>query len=184
MPGQKKSHRRYVYYRFYVAAVFIGAIIFGIFWFISAAANREPSFGQVIGFGLLFPCFAVAVFMLMNIFVFPFEYSILGNLEKTPFPSEQPLMKVTSTWGQIGAFRATMPFFNWYVFRSGLGISILGIGKVFIPIEQIKSLNETRNFAIWGSPYEVTHISQEVNAPIYLPERNIFEALRNLTPNG
>jgi hypothetical protein len=180
MLKQKKSHSRYIFYRYYIAVVYLAVIIWGIFWILSFAADREPTIAQVIGFGVLFPCFAVAVFILMSIFVFPFNYSVLGSLERTPFPNEKPILKVTGTWGQIGVFRGTMPFFSWYIFPSGLGISILGIGKAFIPVKQMKSLNRTSNLMIWGSPYEVTHTSREINEPIYLPEKNLFEALKDL----
>lgn len=181
MLNQRKPHKRYIFYRYYAVIAWLAFMIWLIFWILSFATNREPTvFLFVLGFGILFPCFLIAIFMLQNIFPFPFEYGILGDLERTPFPNEEPLTEVTSTWGQFGVFRATMPFFSWYIFPSGLGISILGFGKAFIPIEQITSLNQTSNLIIWQSPYVVMHNSKEINGPIYLPDKYLYDTLKEL----
>ena len=183
-PREPKSHQRYILYRIYVALILIAEFFFAFLWMTSIAANGEPSGLQTIGFFVLFPFFGVAVFMVMSAFVFPFEYSILGDLERTPFPNEQPILKIGKTWGQIGYFRGTIPFFSWYVYPSGLGISILGIGKVFIPTECIKSLNEDGGSFFSTSRYQIVHTSPEVNGPIYLPDKELFDILSTTVGKG
>lgn len=184
---RQKKHKRYIFYRLYVPVVYAGFFILFISWMISAANNREPSNIQIIGFILLFPSFGAAVLMIMSVFVFPFEFSIFGPLDRSHFPSEQPISKFIGTWGMVGIFRASIPFFNWYVYPSGLGISILGIGKVFIPSENIKELKEVKGFptiftTFFTSRYRLIHNSPEFHGPVYLPSRSLFETLKVFQP--
>jgi len=116
--------------------------------------------------------------MVMSLFVFAFEFSIFGPLERSPFPNEKPVLKENGTWGQIGLFRGTFPFFSWHVFPSGLGISIFGIGKVFIPAEQIKGLSEETGLKFFKGRYILKHSSPELLNPVYLPNSRLFEALK------
>jgi hypothetical protein len=175
-----KSHKRYIFYRIYAPTVWVIGLIWGIFWIITAVNNQQPSTIQIVVFALLFPCFGIDVFMILSLFVFPFDYSIFGRFERTPFPDEEPVLKKTKSWGQIGLFRATIPFFNWYVYPSGLGISILGIGKVVIPAESITEFNRKGGLGFWGTPYEVLHKCQELHDPIYLPNSELFEQLQTI----
>ena len=118
--------------------------------------------------------------MVMSVFVFRMEYSVLGDLERIPFPNEEPIAKFANTWGRIGSFRGTVPFFSWYIYPSGLGISIWGIGRVFVPADCIESLNEDSDSLFSASRYEIIHNSPEVNSPIYLPSEMIFDKLRTI----
>jgi len=80
----------------------------------------------------------------------------------------------------MGLFRATVPFFNWYIYSSGLGISILGIGKAFIPTEYIKKLDEDGGSFFSGSRYQLLHNSPEVRGPVSIPDKTVYEKLRSV----
>jgi hypothetical protein len=178
---QTKKNKRYILYRIYAPLIWVCFLVWGIFWLITAASDSEPSGIQMICSGVLFPLFAIAVLLFMSILVFPFEYSIFGNLERTHFPDEQPILKITGSYGAIGtSFRGTVPFFNWYVFPSGLGISILGFGKVFVPSELIKELKAPKEIRISSYRYTIIHNSPELHSPVYLPDKRVFEALQIL----
>jgi hypothetical protein len=178
---KRKKNKNYIIFRIYAPVIWVCVLIWGIFWLISAARDSEPNSVQLITFGILFPLFGIDIFMLMSIFVFPFEFSIFGHLERTHFPDEKPTLKKTGTWGAIGIlFRATVPFFSWYVFPSGLGISILGMGKAFIPAENIKELKDIKGMGIFTGRYMLTHNSSELHGPVYLPDKQVFEALKVL----
>ena len=180
----RKLHRRYLFYRFYASIVWLSVAICVILWWMACAANREPSIAWIVTFAILFPLFGIAVFMLQSLSVFPLEYTCFGPLERTTLPREQPLFKQTGSWGRVGSFRATVPFFNWYVYASGLGVSILGIGKFFIPYRYFEALNEGGNSIFFGSHYQLIHNSPEVQSPIYLPDKELFEALRTAFETG
>ncbi len=182
MERRLKHHKRYLFYRIYTPVVWVSFCIFVIFWWISVATNKEPSASQMIAFGILFPCFGAAVFMIMNLFVFPPEFGIFGTLERDHFPSEQPILKITGSWGIVGLLRATTPFFSWRVYPSGLGISILGIGKVFVPKQQIKRLSKQKGLSFFTARYKLLHNSPELYNPVYFGDSKLFEALRVLLP--
>jgi hypothetical protein len=157
-----------------------------ISWLAAFASDKAPSSSQMIWFGVLFPCFFIAVLMIMNAFVFNFKYSILGHLERTAFPNEQPVLTKTWQWGllgsgRLGLFRATS--INWYVFPSGLGISIPGIGKVFIPEKYIKEINENVKWFYLYSCYQLVHTSPEVRSPVLFRDKELFETLRTVVRN-
>jgi hypothetical protein len=177
-----KQHRRYIFYRIYTLVVWGGGSIWIIYSLFSVANNQGLSIIQGIGFAILFPCFGAAVIMIMSIFVFPFDFSIFGHLERTHFPSEKPILEVGGTWGMVGIFRGTIPFFSWLVFPSGLGISILGMGKVFIPAAQIRGLSKTKGLYFFTKRYKLEHSSPELYGPVYFGDSGLFDALKALVP--
>ncbi|MFC2050436.1 hypothetical protein ACFLTN_04590 [Chloroflexota bacterium] len=177
---KSKSHKWYLLFRLYVAIVFIGSIIFLISWFVAFASDQGSSSSQMMWFAVWFPCFSIAVFMIMNAYVFRFKYSILGHLERTAFPNEQSVLIKTGSWGQFGLFRTSIPLFNWYIFPSGLGISILGIGKVFISEKYIKEINENGKSFYSSSHYQLVHISPEMHRPVFILDKAVFETLRTV----
>jgi hypothetical protein len=176
---KQKTHHRYIFYRIFVVLAFMAMFIFTFYWMASFFTNAEPPKILAIGFAIVIPLFIVAIFMFMSVFVFGFEYSTLGNLERTPFPDEKPILKIDRTWGQIGLFRGTIPFFSWSVYPRGLGISILGMGKVFVPIEDIKELNMGEGPYTTVISNQIVHRCPEVNGPIYIPDNGIIEILRD-----
>ena len=179
-----KTHRRYLLYRLYIPVVYIWFMVWLVTWIAAFADAGPPSALQTTAFGILFPCFAGAVLMILNLGAFPFEYSILGRFERTNFPNERPILVRTGSWGEIGSFRATVPFFGWYVYTSGLGISILGFGRVFIPLEYIDALSERGGSFLTGRRYELVHSSPEVRGPIYIPDNAVCRKLRSVYMKG
>lgn len=178
-----KQHRRYIFYRIYVAVIWLSVLIWGIFWLISAATNQEPSIIQIIGFCILFPTFGVAVFMLMSLFVFPFEFSIFGSFERRRFPDEQPILRIVGSRGMVGLWSTTTPFSSWYVYPSGFGVSIVGIGKIFIPTENIKYLKDTKVLGIFmGGRYKLLHNSPELYNPVRFSYSRLFKSLKSILP--
>jgi hypothetical protein len=61
------------------------------------------------------------------------------------------------------------------VFSSGLGISIFGIGKVFIPTQYFIKI--TPHFS---GNYKLEHESPEVRSPIIFNSKELYEALHKL----
>jgi hypothetical protein len=78
--------------------------------------------------------------MLGNLLVFPFEFSMFGPCERTLFPDEVPVVRQSWSFGRISWFSGRAPVFTWVVYPSGIGISVFGIGKVFVPVECIVDL--------------------------------------------
>ncbi|MFC1870874.1 hypothetical protein ACFLYF_00505 [Chloroflexota bacterium] len=134
----------------------------------------------MIAFGILTPFFVAGVFMIIGLFVFPFDFGIFGPLERTMFPDGEPILKIRGSSGKIGAFRASFPLFTWYVYHSGLGISILGFGKVFIPKEQKKSLSEQKGLSSRMGRYKLTHNSPEIYDPVSFSDDRLFQTLEGI----
>lgn len=161
-----KSHLRYIFYRAYCIIVIGMWNVFG-FWMLLHKTTPEPLLKMV-------PLILPAIFLLESIAIFPFKFSVFGRYERTPLPQEKPLLIQKYSWGQIKWFHASPPFFNWYVYPSGLGISIIGCGKFFILTEDIVSIEK---YFLQG--YKLIHNSPEVRNPIIFPGKRIFEALQD-----
>ena len=166
-----KSHRLYWFYRLYCVAAIVGWNAAGFWDF--AHEFKPPTYMPS-----MVPIFLPALFMVFNWSVFPFKFSVFGVYKRTPFPEGEPLLRVSGSWGKIGWFRATVPFFTWSVYASGVGISILGVGKVFIPVECITELRSGR----WWGRCKLLHDSPEVRSPVALP-KEVFEAAQRIMPD-
>jgi len=135
------------------------------------------------------------IYFLSSIWAFPWEYSVFGKYERTKLPNEKPILKTGKQDGSIGFFfplrndnlrndelvGVGFPFYKWQVFKSGLGISVLGLGETFIPTDKIESIVKIDN---WSDPPDgyfmrVTHTSKEINKPIVVPAK-VGEELMNI----
>ncbi len=123
--------------------------------------------------------FVPAMIIAFSVFAFPIKYSLFGTRKRTLFPEEAPIKEERHTWGRVGFFYASIPFFRWTVFPSGLGIVAIGIGRAFIPIKEIVTL---RTCSSGG--YELLHSSPELRNPVILPSKRIFESLQSLAGAG
>ena len=161
-----KPNKRYIFYRVYWIFVFV-------LW--NGMAFLKDFNLSPIYILLMFPLVVPAIHLTFSLLAIPFKYSVFGPYERTPFPQEEPLLKQRGAGG-VGWFlyNPLNPIFNWYIFNSGLGVSILGLGKVFIPAEQIVSMQQDFLYN-----YKLIHKSPEVRNPIGLPI-TIFEAVQNL----
>jgi hypothetical protein len=172
-----KKNKRYIWYRWYVAIVFTFAPFAFIYWIITCVSGG-PSTLAIATISVFFPLFFIAIVILLSIFAFNFEYSMLGNLQRTSFPDTNPIYK-TNTWGQIGPSRVSVMTF--YVYPSGLGIEIMFLGKVYIPKEYFNSI-KTQGVNFMQGRYELNTASPEVSGPIDFMDKKLFENLQAIMP--
>jgi hypothetical protein len=130
---------------------------------------------EALSFLLIFLVMLPVPFMLGNLVMFPFEFSIFGPYERTPFPKEKPILKQSWSWGGVSWFYITLPIIIWRVYASGIGISILGVSKVFIPVGNIVQLqsNFIRGYKLW-------HSSPDLRNPVTLPNETVFKAVQDI----
>lgn len=171
LQGKLKTHKRYIVYRAYCIVMVIVWNAIGLWEFTEGISKKTAP--QYIP--LLIPFMLPALFMVFSWAVFPWDYSIFGRYERTPFPSGEPILKYRSSWGKISWFHASIPFFTWSVYTSGLCIAIFGVGKVFIPVENIVEL---KSGFIRG--YKLRHNCPELRNPVTLPNKRVFEAIQDI----
>lgn len=169
MPQDKlKMHKNYIFYRLY-------GILAILVW--NAACLWEFTRGFPHGppkyIFMVLPIMLPAMFMGFNLSVFPLKFSVFGPYERTSFPNEPSIIEKRASSGRISWFHASIPFFTWIVFPSGLGIKIFGVGSGFIPVEQMTQLQQK-----FLQGYELKHNSAEIRSPIVLPSKDIFEAVQ------
>ncbi len=163
-----KPHMRYIFYRVYAITALLLWNAIGIWEITTMGEGSEPRY-----LFLLIPFFMPALVMVFNLFAFPFRYSIFGRCKRRGLPNETRVLKQGFSWGRIGWLSATVPFFTWYVFPSGLGVSVLAVGRAFVPVGQMIRLSSG-----FFSGYKLWHTSPEVRSPIRLPNRAVFEAVQ------
>ncbi len=157
----------YLFCRSYCLIVLLGWNVYGIREFFLDRA-------EIPTFSPLELSVIPAIFMLFSLTAFPFRYSLFGQLKRAPWPEEKPLCTSRSTWGQVGLMTGTVPFFDWYAFPSGLGFSILGVGRGFIPYESIVAVEKS---SFWKSGYRVKHSWPEIRNPVVLPHKRMYDAV-------
>lgn len=114
------------------------------------------------------------LWMAMNVFVFPIKYSMLGPYARTPFPNGPPVWSGNAL-STIGVFFPKNWHLPWCVYPSGLGVSILGFGRAFIPLDQIIAVNRSRRGGC-----RVKHASPELMSPIAFHSADMFAALQHV----
>lgn len=164
-----KTHRRYHFYRAWCLFFAVLWNVVGFCEFFGMAGRHQPPVIMPLLFPLMFP----TVFMALSWGAFPWDYSLFGRYERTPLPAEAPLYVKPASWGKIGWMNASVPFFTWRVYRTGLGIAVFGIGKVFVPLAHIRTLEEGSFFR---SP-KLSHDWPELRSPVVMP-KPVFAALR------
>lgn len=172
-----KQHKLYLLYRIYCVGAIIAWNATALLWGLSQAATPRdtPNYlSEALPFLLMIPIILPALFMACNLAVFPFEFSVFGPYERTPFPNEVPILKQSWLGGRVSWFSGGAPIFTWVIYASGIGISILGIGKVFIPVDCIVELRP----GLIG--YTLRHNSPELRNPVTLPTYDLFEAVQGI----
>ena len=178
-----KPRWSYLICRIYAPTVWIGFGNFDVIWCTSLLSGHDPWPILSITFLIIFPLFVVAVFMIMHLFIFPSEYGCFGRLARTPFPDEIPLVEIKNSFGAVSMFRGTKPFFSWYLYPSGFGVSIFGIGRAFIPTDRIIEVVESQGWEKFSyGPYTLRHSSPELFSPVYFPDKRLFDTLQLRTP--
>lgn len=130
-----------------------------------AWATRNGGLFVAIVIGLA-PLLAVTVFACFTAETFSFDYSVFGKYRRTPLPNEIPLDEIHFSYAIIGKVR-TGPQVTWQFHRHGIGVKVGGIGDVFLPLEEIDSIEIRGRFL--GLMSELTHHCPEVRGPIGVP---------------
>ncbi|MFH1403306.1 MAG: hypothetical protein ABIH11_03450 [Candidatus Altiarchaeota archaeon] len=178
--AREKDHNRYLVYRAYIVYV----ILLTILVMGGGSIGFPPKEWRGYYMTLMAACMIPAAFMLFSIFIFPWQYSMFGRLERTGFPDEKPVYARKYSYGRIGLFNASSPFIDWIVFPSGLGVNIRPGGKAFIPLEKIDLEGKTKTMTdrmVFFTPFEkrIGHTSEEINGPLWAP-KGVYEALEEL----
>jgi hypothetical protein len=163
----KKPRWSYLFFRCYCLAVLVFWNGYGLYELFTD--RLEPSFTYLEL--LVIP----AILLCFNLLAFPFRYSVFGAFKRTPWPDEPPLCSRRSTYGRVCLMSATVPFFNWHAFPSGLGFSIVGVGKGFIPYSHITGIKEPSFFS---AGFKLTHTWPEVRSPVVLSSKKVVEVAR------
>jgi len=163
-----KSNKRYFLILYCLVILFIWPI--GLLWI-----AFEGLFQYTNLYVLVMASQALIVaLMLLSLVITPFKYSVFGPYKRRPFPNEKPLLE-KSTSGRISLMSVYGPLIKFVVFPSGLGISILGIGKVFIPTHYFVQINTH-----FSGSYKLKHNSPEVRSPIIFNNKDLYESLQKL----
>ncbi|MDD2891224.1 MAG: hypothetical protein PHE49_11405 [bacterium] len=161
-----KPNKLYLFFRFYCIAVIIGVVIVVSAWFRDINIFSKNAMIIVV---IINAFYISAMCMLENLSAFPLNFSIFGRYERTPLPEEKPLYRWASSNCRIGRwFNGTVSIL---IYNSGLGISMFGVGKAFIPFENI---TELKKGFLWKGV--LIHSYQEIRSPICLP----FKIIRTL----
>ncbi len=100
-----------------------------------------------------------------TLLVFPFQYSALGKLVRTPLPAVRPLE--TIKWSHFFIRHANIGPLAWMLFKEGIGIKIEILGDVFLPLEEIDTIELGAGFMDYMSV--VCHHCPELRGPLQVP---------------
>jgi hypothetical protein len=139
-----------------IAPLWVAASILAILWVLEQRCPRWFRLLFVTGFPL--------VYLSASLWTSRFAHSSFGPCERTPFPDEPPLADNRRTSGRIGWFGASAPLVRWTFFREGVGVRMLGFGRVFVPYRLVREAR-VRSFGV----LEIHHDAPEVRSPLILP---------------
>jgi hypothetical protein len=159
---REKVHRRYLFYRFYFSiALLVWFVFIPYEAIIIASKNNRYWVSDELVF--LIPFVVPALYMLMDVGLFRFPYSILGKYMRTPIPGESRLYSKQEGFAAYG------------LYPSGLSISLpFGI-RGFLPFELISGIEPE---AIRGYRYSIRHSSPEFREPIRVRSLELIAALK------
>lgn len=161
-----KSYSRYLFMVYCLALLFAWPV--GLFWI--ALTNIQYINLYIL---VMLPLILISTAMWLSLIIIPFKYSIFGPYKRRQFPNEIPLFK-KSTSGRISLLNVFGPLIKFIIFPSGVGISILGTGKVFIPTQCIIDINP---YSL--ASYKLKHNSPELRNPIIFDNKELYEYLQN-----
>lgn len=167
----RKPPWSYLFFRCYCLAALLFWNGFGIWELLYALETDRlhPWFPYVA------PLVIPAIFMCFSLLAFRFKYSVFGEFRRTSWPEEKSVCSARFTGGRVCLMSATVPFFNWHAFPSGLGFSIVGVGKGFIPYGHVTSIKEP---SFLSPGFKITHTWPEVRSPVVLSSRKVCEVVR------
>jgi hypothetical protein len=165
MFAMAKHPLRYWFWRIYVPAVWLSMATVILHWMFTLDLSMMP----FLLFGM--PFYALAIIAILNLFAFPFDYSIMGKYRRTPLPSELPLRTHMDLFWPGFAGRANLGFVVWLLYRHGIGIKTV-YGNAFIPLDEIDGLDLEQGFDQAFQRNRTStlyHHCPEVREPIYMP---------------
>jgi hypothetical protein len=158
---------QYMFYRVYCLSCILIWNVVGIWAFRQQLRQEESSFSDFLI--LLLPFVLPALFMVFNLFAFPFKYSAFGKYRRTSPPPEIPVFTARANGSRIGWVQL---FFTVKLYSSGPGLFIWGVGKAFIPYEDIVDIEKT----LFGR-YRLRHTNPEVRNPIIFSDKKLYQQL-------
>jgi hypothetical protein len=162
----------YLFYRSYCFVALIAWNAYGVCEFFSDSIEFKP-------FSPLELTIIPAIYMVFSLLAFRFNYSVFGQFKRTPWPQEEPLCRARLTCGRVALMSATVPFFNWYAFPSGLGFTIMGVGRGFVPYDCI---TEVKKGSFFSAGSKITHSWPEVRSPLVMPYRRMYDVVASKVP--
>jgi len=165
--SKEKTDRRYIFYRYYCVVVVV--LWIGVNAFIKSLPIHEFLLLSLV----IVPFVVPAIFMVLNLGAFKFQYSVFGPLERSLTPKETASYISRGTSGAIGWIRGSMPFFSYWIYPSGMGISVLGAGKAFLSFNCVDDVQQE-----YLRGHRIIHHSPEIRSPISLPSEKLFSAFQ------
>jgi hypothetical protein len=101
---------------------------------------------------------------IFSLMAFPLPYSIFGKVKRTPLPADDCVFVLNCSGGTIGRLHATPPLVMWAVYKTGVGIHNIAIGKVFLPKTSVTSVAYN-----WLGQCVIRHSCQELRSPVVAP---------------
>jgi len=161
----KTGYRHWVLF-WYTAIVVICWNVVGL-----ASFSLHPHVPPWYMFALL-PVFLPAIFFTLNLFSFPFRYSCMGSLGRTPMPSVPPIAESRHTGGKIALMGGTRPFYSWFLFADGIGLTFHPGAHAFIPFSHVDFIKST----FLGGKC-VYHHWREVRSAVIIPVGEVSKQL-------
>ena len=78
---------------------------------------------------------------------------------------DEPHASFLATWGIVGWICVGFPFFSYRVYARGLGLTVLGIGKCYLPYKDITRITK----GLWS--YNIRHRNKEIRNPVCVPRK-------------
>lgn len=170
-----KKHKWWLVSRIIVAMFVVFGIVMPALSLKTPLSSRDEPINLLRGF-IMLPAFMLGVYCTLNLLVFPFNYSMLGKYERSPFPKEEPVRKhrgaFFSLWSWVNIsliFHTSWPLYTWSIYATGVGIEFTLVGKAFIPVENIVQIKR-----VFPGIYRLRHSSPEVRNPIYFSDSDVY----------
>ena len=160
--GNLKPRKQYIFYRVYCPVVIVIWNI-SILWKIRQGGSLSAPYVF-----LLLLVGVPAIFMSLSVSAFPWKYSLFGRYQRTMPPGEPPILTKRFVGTQIRWLQAP---FTIALYSSGIGLSLFGIGKAFIPLEYVTDIR-VRKGIIWDCTLH--HCWPEVRSPLKFPSKEIY----------
>lgn len=170
-PLIEKPATKYVLWRF-ITVVAISIVITGISVIIWALITKN-AFMQTAAFFPVFVCMVTLIAIIQGVFVFSFDYSVLGRLERS-LPRNFVTEYQTWSFARVGIVRFGWPLVRWRVGKQGLLITMPLIGTGFIPTESVTYVGQRS----WMH-HVLEHNWPAIASPVYIPN-DVCEAARKI----